>query len=137
MSESSTHASLVLALIEFAALELGPLADLAVRDDSVRPMRGERPPRINGHVPDLYATNVPTTATLIGEAKTRADLETERSQGQIAAFLEYLAHTPGSIFVLGVPPSTVATGRRLVERLNAPFAVAGTRTVVISGFAAG
>lgn len=131
MSESSTHASLVQALIAFAGRELGALADLAVREDGVRPLRGERPPRINGYVPDVFATDVPTTSTLVGEAKTRADLETDRSQGQISAFLAYLAQTPGGIFVLGVPPSAVATGRRLVERLNAPYAAAGTRTYVI------
>ena len=111
----------------------GPIADIAVREDGSNPVRGERPPRVQGFVPDLYATDVPTTSTMIGEAKTRADLESERSARQITAFLEYLAGTPAGIFVLGVPPSAVATARRLVQRLNAPYAQAGTRTFVIDG----
>lgn len=133
MPESATHAGLVQALIAFAQQELGALANLSVRDDSVRPMRGERPPRIGGYVPDLYATNVPTTVTLIGEAKTRPDLETQHSAAQIAAFLEYLSHTPNGIFVLGVPVTAVATARRIVAQLQAPFLDAQTRAVVIDG----
>jgi hypothetical protein len=136
MPESATHAELVQALLAFAQQELGSLAELAVREDALRPLRGERPPRNHGYVPDVYATNVPTTSTLIGEAKTRADLETEHSEKQISAFLRYLAQTPSGIFVLGVPLSAGATARRLVGRLNAPFAEAQTRTVVIDGASA-
>lgn len=131
MPESATHAVLVQALLAFAQQELGSLAELAVREDALRPLRGERPPRIHGYVPDVYATNVPTTSTLIGEAKTRTDLETEHSEKQISAFLRYLAQTQDGIFVLGVPLSAVATAKRLVRRLNAPFAEARTRAVVI------
>lgn len=135
MPESATHAGLVQAVIAFAELELGMLANLAVRDDSVRPLRGERPPRIHGYVPDVFAINVPTTATLIGEAKTREDLETERSQNQISAFLRYLSETRNGIFVLGVPLTAVATARRLVAQLHAPFPRTQTRTIVIDGSA--
>lgn len=135
MPESAIHAGLVQAVIAFAEQELGMLASLAVRDDSVRPLRGERPPRIHGYVPDVFATNVPTTATLIGEAKTRQDLETERSQEQISAFLRYLSQTPNGIFVLGVPRAAVATARRLVAQLHAPFPATQTRTIVIDGSA--
>lgn len=133
MPESATHAGLVQALIAFAEKELGALATVAVRDDSVRPLRGERPPRIHGYVPDLFATDVPTTATLIGEAKTREDLETARSLDQIAAFLRYLSETPNGIFVLGVPMAAVATGRRVVAQLNAQFLNTPTRAFVIDG----
>lgn len=133
MPESATHAGLVKALITFAERELGTLADLSVRDDAVRPLRGERPPRIYGYVPDVFATDVPTTATLIGEAKTRSDLETEHSQRQILAFLRYLSQTPNGVFVLSVPLSAVPTARRLVSRLNAPFADTQIRAVVIDG----
>ncbi len=137
MSESAIHAGLVQALIVFAEQELGNLLSLALRDDSVRPLRGERPPRIHGFVPDLFATDVPTTRTLIGEAKTKADLETDRSQQQIFAFLRYLSQTPQGIFALSVPPSSGATARRLVARLNAPFAAAPTYAFVIDGISSG
>jgi hypothetical protein len=133
MTESAAHARLVQALVVFVEQELGKLAELSVREDSLRASRCGRPPRIHGYVPDVFATNVPTTATLIGEAKTSADLETERSERQIRAFLDYLAQTPNGIFVLSVPLTAVATARRLVSRLNPPLAWVQTRAVVIDG----
>lgn len=136
MAESAVHANLVTALIAYADAELGGLANICVRDDAVRPLRGERPPRVNGYVPDLYATDVPTTATLIGEAKTKADLETDHTRKQIHAFLSYLAQTPNGIFVLSVPLPAAMTARRLLLELKRPFQDAQTRTVIIDGVGA-
>jgi len=133
MPESSIHADLVQKLIAFAESELGALADIAVRDDAVRPLRGERPPRIRGCTPDVHATDVPTTRTLIGEAKTRADLETDRSRRQITAFLQYLAQTPGGLFVLAVPLSAGASARRMLAELGASIAGDAPRLVVLDG----
>jgi hypothetical protein len=133
MPESSRHADLVQEIIGFAERELGELADIAVREDAVRPLRGERPPRVGGFTPDVHATDVPTTRTLIGEAKTKADLETDHSRRQISAFLNYLAHTPGSAFVLAVPFAAGATARRLLAELSAPLAGAAPRLIVLDG----
>ena len=131
MPESAAHASLVQAVILYAEREFGSLADIAIREDAVRPVRGERPPKIEGYVPDVFATDVPTTKTLIGEAKTQQDIETEHSRRQIVAFLNYLSETPRGIFVLSVPLVASATARRLVAELNEPFAGAATRTIVL------
>ena len=136
MGETAVHAGLVEALVAYAATELGGLVNLSIRNDAVRPLRGERPPRINGYVPDLFATDVPTTATLIGEAKTRADLESGHTHDQIHAFLDYLSQTPNGIFVLSVPLSAAATGRRLIAQLKTPFNTADTRIIVIDGISA-
>ncbi|RUW94395.1 hypothetical protein [Mesorhizobium sp. M7A.F.Ca.US.010.02.1.1] len=133
MPESATHASLVQAVIAYVEREFGDLADIAVREDAVRPLRGERPPRVEGYVPDVYATDVPTTTTIIGEAKTKRDLETEHSRRQISAFLSYLSNTPRGVFVLSVPWTAGAIARRLVAEINYPFKGAATRTVVLDG----
>ena len=133
MPESATHATLVQTVICFTEREFGALANIAIREDSVRPMRGERPPRIAGYTPDIYATDVPTTRTLVGEAKTRADLETEHSRRQIAAFLAFLSKTPNAVFVLAVPLSAGPTARRLAFELNTPFVGSATRIVVLDG----
>ena len=78
-------------------------------------MRGERPPPIGGFVPDVYAIDVPTTVTIVGEAKTRRDLETAHSQAQIAAFLDFLSVTANGVFILSVPLTAGATARRIVQ----------------------
>lgn len=132
MPESATHAGLVRSIVEFAESEFGSLDNVAVREDAIRPMRGEKPPRIWGYTPDVYAADVPTTRTLIGEAKTQADLETQHSRRQIAAFLEFLARTPGGIFVLAVPLTAGATARRLTAELNAHLVEVPARIVVLN-----
>lgn len=131
MPESATHAGLVQAIILYAEREFRSLADIAIREDAVRPVRGERPPKIEGYVPDVFITDVPTTTTLIGEAKTRHDVETDHSQRQIFAFLSYLSKTPRGIFVLSVPLAASATARRLLAELNEPFVGGATQTVVL------
>lgn len=117
--------------MSFAVRELGPLPTMAVRDDAVNPIRGERPPRIGGYTPDVYATDVPTTTTLIGEAKTRPDLENDHTRRQITAFLEHLALTPRAVFVLAVPLAAGATARRMVAQLREPWAEHDVRVVVL------
>ena len=116
MPESARHARLVQAIVAHAERRLGKVADILVRDDAVRPLRGERPPKLAGFMPDVYATDVPTTKTLVGEAKTRTDLETQHSRAQISAFLEYLAYTPGGLFVLAVPVGDQTKGKMGPER---------------------
>lgn len=131
MPESATHAGLVRSIVRFAESEFGSLDNVAIREDAICPMRGEKPPRIGGYTPDVYAADVPTTRTLVGEAKTQADLETQHSERQIAAFLEFLARTPGGIFVLAVPLTAGATARRLTAEMNARFVGTPTRIVIL------
>lgn len=135
MPESATHADLVTAIIAFATHELGGPDGIVVRDDAVRPFRGERPPRIGGYTPDVYATDVPTTRTLVGEAKTCADLENDHTRRQLNAFLEHLVHTPGGTLVLAVPLAARATARRLVAEVIRELAGRPPRVVLLDGAA--
>lgn len=133
MPESATHAQLVRAILDFIDRDCCSLTEIAVRDDASSPFRGERPPTVGGYVPDVYATDVPTTMTVIGEAKTKSDLETLRSQMQIIAFLEYLKVTANGVFVLSVPLSASATARRIVNENTRQLGGAPTRLVVLDG----
>ena len=131
MPESARHARLVAAIVAHAERRLGKFTDIMVREDAVRPRRGERPPNLAGFTPDVFATDVPTTMTLVGEAKTAADLETRHSRTQIAAFLEYLAHTPGGLFVLAVPVAFKPRARGVLRELGRPLGMNVPQTEVI------
>ena len=131
MPESSTHVALVQSIVQFAIREFGALADIAVREDAVRPIRHEKPPRIDRYVPDVFVTDVPTTRTLIGEAKTLKDIETDHTRRQVSTFLTYLSTTPGGIFVLSVPLQGRATAQRLLRELGRQLTSSTTRTVVL------
>ncbi|RWN59372.1 hypothetical protein [Mesorhizobium sp.] len=79
-----------------------------------------RPSSIDRYTPDLFASDLPVTFEVIGEAKTPLDLETPRSTRQIAAFLDYLALRPNSSFYLSVPPFAIPRSRIILDRLIRP-----------------
>lgn len=135
MPESPAHGRLVKAILDYLDRNFGSLTEIAVREDSPSALRGERPPLVGGFVPDVFATDVPTTMTVIGEAKTRQDLERAHSQAQIMAFLEFLASTPNGVFILSVPFTAGATARRITGAAGHAFAGAMTKIIVLDGLA--
>ena len=137
MSESPQHLRLVRAILTYVGREFPDATALAVFDDTAVSASGERPPRINGYVPDVYAADVPPSMTIIGEAKTRRDLETARSREQIASFLHYLAHRPNGVFVLAVPITAVATARMIVASSRRREDPTTTRVVFLDGMPQG
>jgi hypothetical protein len=82
--------------------------------------RLNRPLTIGGFLPDLFASDLPVTFEVVGEAKTFPDLESDRSARQIRAFLDHLAVRSGSNFYLAVPPFTAARARAVLRGLCEP-----------------
>ena len=79
----------------------------------------DRPHRVNGYCPDLFASDLPVTFEILGDAKTGADLERPRSHTQIVAFLDHLSLLAAGWFYLCVPPLSVARARQVLARLRA------------------
>ena len=131
MPESATHASLIEVMVDYVNREFCELDNVSLYVDSAAIKSTGMPPRIGGYVPDLFARDVPQTRILIGEAKTRRDLETERSRQQLHAFLEYLSQTPSGIFVLCVPTIARVTARVLLNSINVSFPSSETIVVVL------
>lgn len=78
----------------------------------------ELPPMIGPFTPDVLVTSVPATFRLIGEAKTRDDLESERSRRQLTAFLDHLALHPPSALWLAVPFHVAPRARLLIRSIR-------------------
>jgi hypothetical protein len=112
MSDSAQHLALVDSILLLVRRDF-PLTRFVVLSDL--PGSIDKPPRINGFVPDVFAEDAPRTAVVIGEAKTIQDLQTSHSRLQIAAFLRYLAAQQNGVFVLAVPWPAKATARQIVE----------------------
>jgi len=54
-------------------------------------LHGSSPtPPINGFYPDVHITDLKNTFLLIGEAKTKGDLEQNHSKAQILGYLKYI-----------------------------------------------
>jgi len=131
LAESSQHAALVQIIIGYIKREHGDVTALGIVDDLSSAIGAEKPNRIEGFVPDVYAFNAPRTTTIIGEAKTKDDLDTERSKKQIAAFLSHLRHQDAGVFIIAVPWQVKRRAQAIVSTLQAAAGAASVRTVTL------
>jgi hypothetical protein len=117
--ESTLHIRLVESLERQVRARHAPPRGLLLLLDHDRYGR-DRPHRCDRYCPDLFASDLPVTFEIVGEAKTPADLERPRSHLQIQGFLDYLSLRPLSWLYLCVPHPTVARAREIVKRLRRP-----------------
>lgn len=129
--ESAAHVRLIEALIRFIEERHRPPRGLVLFADH-HDFGADRPPRIGGHTPDVFASDLPASFRLIGEAKTAPDLETERSRCQIRAFLDHLSLYPNSTFYLAVPPTALARARFVLRSLSPPAGHGSLQVAVLS-----
>lgn len=115
--ESAKHVFLVEKLIETIERQHRPPRGLMVFADHHR-FGDDRPPTIGGYTPDVFASDVPATFRVVGEAKTPSDLETERSRRQIIAFLDHLVLYKGSTLYLAVPYFAAPRARAILKLLR-------------------
>lgn len=131
MSESNLHRELVDHIRLWVAREWfnGDDSEICVDDGNFR--SGDRPPAINGHVPDVFAIIPGSRGVVVGEAKTPGDLETDRSEGQLTAFIRYCRRIQGSFLVIAVPWTHEVTARVLVRRLKENLGCTDVRSIVV------
>jgi hypothetical protein len=131
LAESSNHTGLVQIIIKYIGREHAQIAALGMVNDLSSPLHAEKPNRIGGFVPDVYAFDAPLTTVIIGEAKTQDDLETERSRKQITAFLTHLCHQQAGIFILAVPWQAKRRALAIVESLRAETGATSVKAVTL------
>lgn len=134
MAESLVHLHLVGRIVSYVRAEYQAY-QLAVFHDLPNLLGAEKPPRIGGFVPDVFAIDAPPSITILGEAKTVEDLETEHSREQLAAFLTFLRLQPSGILVVAVPWQAQARAKNLVAQLQRQLQCAGVRAIVITELA--
>jgi hypothetical protein len=117
--ESALHVRLVERLVATIEREHANRRDFVIFADHHAHGRN-RPPQIGGYTPDVYASNIPATFRIIGEAKTAKDFKSDRSQRQIIAFFDHLSLYPHSSFYLAVPWTVVARARYVIKSLRRP-----------------
>lgn len=133
MAESLEHLKLVRAILWYISREHSEVSYLATLHDLPGLIRGEKPPRISGFAPDVYAVDAPRTVTIVGEAKTVRDLESEHSRKQIRAFIAFLKDKERGVFVLAVPWQAVPRARGIVKGLAQEMESLATELVVLDG----
>jgi hypothetical protein len=131
MSDSAQHLALVNSILALVRRDFSPRKFVVLSD---LPGSLDKPPRINGFVPDVFAEDAPRTAVVVGEAKTIQDLQTAHSRLQIAAFLRFLAAQQNGIFVLAVPWPAIATARQIVELELKQLEPQNVKVVISDGY---
>jgi len=100
MGESLAHVRLVQEIIDWISSRDSHAVILA--DTSIFNAK-DRPPVISGHIPDVFARVDSLQRTIIGEAKTRKDLENEHTMSQFRAYSSYCKYNPETLLILAVP----------------------------------
>jgi hypothetical protein len=115
--ESARHRFLVERLLDTVEIRHQGVRSVVIFADHHR-FGSQLPPMIGDFTPDVLVTTVPATFRLIGEAKTRDDIETDRSRRQLTAFLDHLALHPPSSLWLGVPFDLAPRARVLMRSIR-------------------
>jgi hypothetical protein len=126
MPESSTHLALVGRIIDHIAEHYCGISGLAVLHDLPGRIGCNKPPKIGVYRPDVYAVDAPLTQTIIGEAKTQGDLDTQHTHKQLTAFVKFLALHKNAVLILAVPWQAKARG---IAVLNSIAQRVGTTSV--------
>ncbi len=118
MPESAEHLALVAHIVRHIEREFRASSGLVILTDLPESKPQDKPPRVGGYAPDVYAVDVPCTFAVIGEAKTADDLPSTHSRDQIRAFLEFLRFKQRGILVLAVPWQCVASAQIVVSSVR-------------------
>jgi hypothetical protein len=93
--------------------------DLCIFVDDPTQSATDKPPNIGGYLPDVFVKAVARQpVTIIGEAKTAYDLETNRSELQLISYLSYLKTAPNPFLVISTGWAVQRTAKGLLCHLR-------------------
>lgn len=88
---------------------------------------------IGGFRPDLYATRGFGNETIIGEAKSNADLDNEHTRKQIMAFLSFLERKENGVFVLSVTGIGADRAKTILRFIHRDIRTTNVVVIVFDG----
>lgn len=118
MSESDHHRSLVQALA--GEISSDPIWDNPpiVYCDVQDGILADLPPIIGSNRPDVFARDLTTSLSIIGEAKTADDIDNRHTFDQLASFFDYLRHHPYGELWMAVPWLSAGTATRVCRLMR-------------------
>ncbi len=130
---SSTHNKLVRKIIGWVKSQHEVKENLIIYHDNPAPIKAEKPKKIGGSIPDVYAHSIDGSFVVIGEAKTIGDLEKDHTIMQIRDYLNYLNKVPVGIFVMAVPLWSEATCINMILNIKKELNVTSVKHQVLIG----
>jgi len=103
----------------------------AILIDSACRSTASRPPAINGCVPDVFIPECFIRRLVIGEAKTKEDLDSRHTVAQFEGLLRWCSLHPGSLFTLAVPWDVTVLGRHVLRDVGRLVDVSKVEVVVL------
>jgi hypothetical protein len=131
LAESIQHLKLVESIITYIGKNFVGVNSVVTLHDLPGRIGCEKPPKIGSYRPDIYATDAPTTVTILGEAKTQSDLDSTHTRSQIRTFIRYLQLQQNGVFILATPWQAKVKGRELVTALSVGDFSSRVRVIVI------
>lgn len=118
MSESEQHRFLVRALASDIVSDTRWNKSPVVYFDLQDLVSSEPPPYIGSNRPDVFARDLSTGRTLIGEAKTTDDIDNQHTIDQLTSFFDYLhTRSEGELWI-GVPWLSAGTAIRVCKLIR-------------------
>ena len=130
MAESRQHQGLVLRAVKAVRATVGDDKITELRADLLGASYGT-PPTIYGRRPDLYATA--SGLTIIGEAKPPWDMESARTELQLASFTAYVEMHCSRHLILAVNWVSAATANAVVRSLAQDWPSLKQRIHILDG----
>lgn len=128
MGLSNTHIELVRAIDIWASINCSKNEYASILLDLPEQASSNKPFAINGYNPDMY---IKSTRRILGEAKTRSDIETIHSRAQYCAYLDHLKLYEDSVMVIAVPWFAVPQARSLITSIKATQNAMNVETIFI------
>ena len=132
MPESEEHSNLVAILHSYISDRFCGGRGERVLTDSLVSQSANRPPPIDGYVPDVYVMLDKRGRVVVGEAKSMGDLENSHTEAQVTAFLRRCGVAEGSAFILAVPWPIERLARALLTNFRLREGLAQVEIVVLS-----
>ena len=118
MRESDNHMQLVQEICKWIEANSPNKDQLSILTDSPLTERHKLPPKVGCFSPDVYAKDLSSGVIIIGEAKTKNDLDTAHSRRQFDAFLRYLSNHKNSTLIVATPWHMVNRAKSLIRCLQ-------------------
>lgn len=128
MGLSNTHIELVRAIANWVIVNCSENEHASILLDLPECASSNKPFTINGYTPDMY---IKSLRRILGEAKTRLDIETNHSRAQYSAYLNHLKQYENSIMVIAVPWFAVPQARSLINSIKATQDAMNVETIFI------
>lgn len=118
MSESDHHRILVQALAREISADSIWCNQPILYCDILDGITLDVPPIIGSNRPDVFARDLATSASIIGEAKTTNDIDNQHTFDQLASFFDYLRSQPHGELWMGVPWLNAGTAIRVCTHMR-------------------